>query len=45
MKMNAIFMNIENSKTCKPSVLVLKFTEKLGLRRGEKTIALSNRSI
>ena len=43
--MNSIFLNSENSKTSKPHVLVLKLTDKLDLRRGEKSIALSNISI
>ena len=43
--MNTIFLNSENSKTSKPHVLVLKLTDKLDLRRGEKSIALSNISI
>ena len=38
-------MNSENSKTSKPHALILKFTDKLDLRRGEKIIALSNLSI
>ena len=38
-------MNSENSKTPKPSVLVLKFTHKLDLRIREKVIALWNVSI
>ena len=38
-------MNSENSKTSKPHVLVLKLTDKLDLRIGEKIIALSNLSI
>ena len=38
-------MNSENSKTSKSNVLELKFTIKLDLRIGEKTIALSNLSI
>ena len=38
-------MNSENSKTCKPHVLILTFTNKLDLRIGEKIIALSNLSI
>ena len=38
-------MNSENSKTSKPHVLLLKLTSKLGLKRGEKIIALSNLSI
>ena len=43
--MDTIFMNPENSKTSKLHVLMLKLTNKLGLRIGEKTIALSNLSI
>ena len=43
--MNTIFMNSENSKTSKAHVLILKFTNRLNLRRGEKIIALSNLSI
>ena len=38
-------MNSENSKISKPHVLILKLTDKLDLRRGEKSIALSNLSI
>ena len=38
-------MNPENSKTSKSYVLILKLTDKLVLRRGEKSIALSNLSI
>ena len=43
--MNTIFMNSENSKTSKPHVLILKLTDRLDLKRGEKSIALSNLSI
>ena len=43
--MNTIFMNSEKWKTFKPHVLILKLTDKLDLRRGEKIIALSNLSI
>ena len=43
--MDTIFMNSENSKTSKLHVLILKLTNKLDLRIGEKTIALSNLSI
>ena len=43
--MDTIFMNSENSKTSKHNVLVLKLTDKLDLRRGQKTVALSNLSI
>ena len=43
--MDNIFMHSENSKTSKPHVLILKLTDKLDLRRGEKSVALSNLSI
>ena len=43
--MNTIFINSENSKTLKPHVLILKLTNKLDLRMGEKIMALSNLSI
>ena len=43
--MDTIFMNSENSKTSEYNVLVLKLTNKLDLRRGQKTVALSNLSI
>ena len=43
--MDTIFMNSENSKTSEYHVLVLKLTNKLDLRRGQKTVALSNLSI
>ena len=35
-------MNSENSKNSEPHVLMLKLTDKLDLKRGEKSIALSN---
>ena len=38
-------MNSENSITSEPHVLMLKLTNKLDLRIGEKIIALSNLSI
>ena len=38
-------MNSENSKTSEHNVLVLKLTDKLDLRGGQKTVALSNLSI
>ena len=44
-KMDTIFMNPENSKTFELHVLVLKLTNKLDLRIGEKIISLSNLSI
>ena len=44
--MNTIFMNSESSKTTtEPYFLILKLTDNLGLRRGQKSIALSNLSI
>ena len=43
--MDTIFMNSENSKNSEPHVLILKLTNKLDLRIGEKVIALSNLSI
>ena len=43
--MDTIFMNSENNKTSEYHVLVLKLTDKLDLRRGQKTVALSNLSI
>ena len=45
IKTDTLFMNSENSKTSKPHVLILKLTNKLDLRRGENSIALSNLSI
>ena len=38
-------MNSEKSKNSEPQVLILKLTNKLDLRIGEKIIALSNLSI
>ena len=43
--MDTIFINSENSKTSKSHVLILKLVDKLDLRRGEKSVALSNLSI
>ena len=43
--MDTIFINSENSRTSKPHILILKLTDKLDLRFGEKVIALSNLSI
>ena len=43
--MDTIFINSENSKTSEPHILILKLTDKLDLKRGEKNIALSNLSI
>ena len=43
--MDTIFMKSTNSKTTEPHVLIFKLTDKLDLRRGQKTIALSNLGI
>ena len=43
--MDTIFMNSENSRTSECYVLVLKLADKLDLRRGQKSVALSNLSI
>ena len=38
-------MNSKNSETSESYILILKLTDKLDSRRGEKSIALSNLSI
>ena len=43
--MNTIFIESGNSETSEPHVLILKLTDKLDLRRGEKNVALSTFSI
>ena len=43
--MDTIFMNSENGRTSEYHVLVFKLTDKLDLRRGQKSVALSNLSI
>ena len=43
--MNTIFMNSKNIKTLEYHVSVLRLTDKLGLRRGQKSVALSNLNI
>ena len=43
--MDTIFMNPENSRTSEYHVLVLKLADKLDLKRGQKSVALSNLSI
>ena len=43
--MDTMFINSENSKTSKLHVLILKLTNKLDLRIGEKVVALSNLGI
>ena len=42
IKIDTIFMNSKNSETSKLHVLILKPTDKLVLRRGEKIVALWN---
>ena len=43
--MDTIFVKSENSRTSEYHVLVLLLTDKLDLRRGQKSVALSNLSI
>ena len=43
--MDTIFMNSENSRTSEYHVLVLELSDKLDLRRSQKSVALSNLSI
>ena len=43
--MDTIFMNSKNSKISKQNVLVLKLSDKIDLRTGNKNIALSNLNI
>ena len=46
--MDTVFMNSENSRTSEYHVLALKLsklTDKLHLRRGQKSVALSNLTI
>ena len=40
IKMDTLFMNSDNSKTCKPHILMLKVTDKLDLRKGLKDYCL-----
>ena len=43
--MDTILMTSENSKTSEPHVFIHKLIDKLDLKMGEKSIALSNLSI
>ena len=43
--MNITFTNSENSKTSDPHGILINFTDKIGLRRKDEYIALSNLSI
>ena len=45
IKTDTNFTKSENSKTSEPYVLILKLTDKLDIRRGQKIIALWNLSI
>ena len=42
--MDTIFTNSENSQTSRPNVLILNLIDNIDLRKGEKSIALSNLS-
>ena len=44
-KIDAIFMNSKNSKTCDPHRLLLNLTDKIQLKRSDKYVAISNLSI
>ena len=43
--MDTIFMNSENSRTSEDHALLFKLVDKLDLRKGQKSVALSNLSI
>ena len=43
--MDTIFMNSESRRTFEYHVLVLKLTDKLDIRRDQKSVTLSNLSI
>ena len=43
--MDTIFMNSENSRTSEYQILVLNLTDKLDLRRDQKSVVLSSLSI
>ena len=43
--MDTVFMNSENSRASEYHALVLKLTDKLDLKRGQKNVALSNLSV
>ena len=43
--MDTIFMNSENSRTSEYHLLVLKLTDKLDQKRGQKNVDLSSLSI
>ena len=43
--MDTILKNSENSKISKPHVVILNLTDKIDIRRGGKSVTLSNLSI
>ena len=43
--MDSISVNSGNSKTSKPHVLIFNLTDKIDVRKSEKSVALSNLSI
>ena len=43
--MDTIFINLKNSKNCKPHVLIIRLINKLDLRIAKNNIVLSNISI
>ena len=43
--MDTIFIDLENSRTSEYHVLVFKLTDKFDLRRGQKSIVLSNLNV
>ena len=43
--MDTVFIKSKNSRTSEYHVLVLKLTNKLDLKRGQKSVTLSNLSI
>ena len=43
--MDTVFMDSENSKTSKPHVVIPNLNDKIDLRKGEKSVVLSNLTI
>ena len=44
-RMDTIFINFENSKTCDPHTQLLNLSDKINLKESDKCVALSNLSI
>ena len=44
-RMDTIFINSENSKTCDPHTQLLNLSDKINLKESDKYVALSNLSI